>query len=217
MSSLFQQQLNKQFSLIAQSLASSQRLEILYYLSQAQRSVDELSKLTKLSVANTSRHLQILKQYSLVTVNTQGQQRFYNIKGNDIIKLLDALKNTAKTHLAEVEKLTNIYLNKKETLEQVSASELLEKINHNEVVILDVRPEKEFLSGHLPNAINIPPDEIAKHIKTLSNKKMIVAYCRGDYCLYSYKAVKLLLENGFNAKQLENGFPEWKAKGYPFH
>ncbi|BAS68366.1 ArsR/SmtB family transcription factor [Bathymodiolus septemdierum thioautotrophic gill symbiont] len=207
--------LNEQLSLIAQSLTSPQRLEILEYLSQTERSVDELSQLSNLNIANTSRHLQILKQAALVVVRRAGNKRFYKLAGNDVTNLISSLRNTAKIHLAEVEYLMQSYLNKKDELEAIDAQELLERTKHNEVTILDIRPKEEFNTGHLPNAINIPPDEINERIKNLKKDKEIVAYCRGPYCLFAYDAIEALRGQGFRAKRLENGFPEWKAAGYP--
>ncbi len=209
------QLLNEQLALVAQSLASPQRLEILEYLTQAERSVDDLSKLVKLSVANTSRHLQILKRAALVKVRRQGKKRFYEITGNDVISLVSSLRKTAQIHLAEVERLMQSYINHKDDLEAVSAQELLERAKNNEVTVLDIRPEDEFYAGHLPNAINIPPNEISQRISNLKNDKDIVAYCRGPYCLFSYEAVEKLRDKGFRARRLENGFSDWKAAGYP--
>ncbi|MBW5289845.1 MAG: Transcriptional regulator, ArsR family [Candidatus Ruthia sp. Apha_13_S6] len=207
--------LNEQLALIAQSLTSPQRLEILEYLSQAERSVDELSQLVSLSVANTSHHLQVLKQAALVTVRHVGEKRFYKLTGNDITNLISSLRNTAEIHLTEVERLMQSYLNKKDTLEAIDAQELLERSKCNEVTILDIRPKEEFNSGHLPNAINILPDEINERINNLKKNKEIIAYCRGPYCLYAYDAIKALRDQGFRAKRLEYGFPEWKAAGHP--
>lgn len=207
--------LNEQLSIIAQSLTSPQRLEILEYLSQTERSVDKLSQLSGLSVANTSRHLQILKQAALVIVRRVGNKRFYKLAGNDVTNLISSLRNTAKIHLAEVEHLMQSYLNKKDELEAIDAQELLERAKHNEITILDIRPEEEFNAGHLPNAINIPPNEINERIKNLKKDKEIVAYCRGPYCLFAYDAIEALRIQGFKAKRLENGFPEWKAAGHP--
>ena len=79
----------------------------------------------------------------------------------------------------------------------------------------DIRPEKEFHAGHLPNAINVPPNELLQRISNIESDKDIVAYCRGPYCLFSYNAVEALREKGFKAQRLEDGFPEWKAAGYP--
>ncbi len=207
--------LNEQLSLIAKSLASPQRLEILEYLSQAERSVDDLSKLSNLSIANTSRHLQVLKQAALVSVRREGQKRFYGITGNDVTNLISSLRLTAEIHVAEVERLTQTYLDTKDDLEAIDALELIERTRHNEVTVLDIRPVEEFDAGHIPNAINIPPDEIAKRISQINNNKDVVAYCRGPYCLFAYDAIQALRKNGFKAQRLENGYPEWKAAGHP--
>ena len=43
----------------------------------------------------------------------------------------------------------------------------------------------------------------------------IVAYCRGAYCVLSYEAVAILRAQGFKARRLEDGLPEWRAAGLP--
>mgnify|MGYP006103440297 FL=1 len=209
------QLLNEQLSLVAQSLASPQRLEILEYLSQTERSVDELSQLVGLNVANTSRHLQVLKQAALVIVRREGKKRFYKLTGNDVTNLITSLRKTAEIHLAEVERLMHNYISYKDDLEAISAQELLERSENDEVMVLDIRPEEEFHAGHLPNAINVPPNELLQRISNIKSDKDIVAYCRGPYCLFSYNALETLREKGFKAQRLEDGFPEWKAAGYP--
>ena len=214
MSSL-RQQVNEHLALIAQGLASPQRLDILEYIAQAERSVDELSQLSGLTVANTSRHLQVLKQAALVVVRREGKRRIYRLAGDDVVNLITSLRRTAEIHLAEVERLMQSYLHQKDELEAISAQELLERSAHGEVTVLDIRPQKEYASGHLPNAINIPPDEVSQRIAELDSNKTIVAYCRGPYCLYSHDAVKLLREKGIMAQRMRNGFPEWQAAGYP--
>lgn len=214
MSSL-KQAINEQLSLIAQGLASPQRLEILDYLAQTERGVDELSQLAGLTVANTSRHLQVLKQAALVVVRREGKRRLYRLAGDDVVILISSLRNTAEIHLAEVERLMQSYLMQKDSLEAISAEELLERTKQSEVTVLDIRPKEEFAAGHLPNAINIPPDEVAQRIGELDNNQAIVAYCRGPYCLFSHDAVKLLTEKGYTAQRLEDGYPEWQAAGYP--
>lgn len=213
--SVLRQHVHEHLSLIAQGLASPQRLEMLEYLAQAERGVDELSQLCGLTVANTSRHLQVLKQAMLVVVRRHGKRRCYRLAGDDVVALVSSLRHTAAIHHAEVERLMNHYLTDKEDLEAISAADLLERTQHSEVTVLDIRPAKEFAAGHLPNAINIPPDEVAARINALDDTQLIVAYCRGPYCLYSYDAVKLLREKGYQAQRLATGFPEWQATGYP--
>lgn len=209
------QQLNGQFALIAQALASPQRLEILDYLAQTERSVEELSQLASLTVANTSRHLQTLKQAALVNVRTDGKRRVYRLAGNDVVQLIASLRRTAELHLAEVERLAHTYLTDKQTMEAISAEELLTRIQRDEVTVLDVRPQAEYAAGHIPGAIHLLPEEVAERLHELDDSKTIVAYCRGPYCVYSYQMVQALREHGINAIRLVDGLPEWKAAGLP--
>lgn len=209
-------QLFEQLALITHSLASPQRIELLDYLAQAERSVDELSQLADLSTANTSRHLQILKQNGLVLMRKQGKSRLYKIAGDDVIQLISCLRKTAENHLAEVTRLKQntlpSYIDKK----AISSKELLAKMSSNDILLLDVRPLKEFEQGHIKGAVNISPESIEQKIKDIPHNKTVVAYCRGPYCAYSYKMVEALRQEGVEALRLEEGFPEWKAAGLPF-
>src|SRR5690606_26187062 len=66
---------------------------------------------------------------------------------------------------------------------------------------------------HLPGAINIPAEELARRLGELPPGRDIVAYCRGPYCVLSTEAVAALQARGFHARRLGAGFPEWKAGG----
>ncbi|MCJ8312457.1 MAG: metalloregulator ArsR/SmtB family transcription factor [Saccharospirillaceae bacterium] len=213
--SAIKKQLFEQLALIAHSLSSPQRVEMIDYLAQAERSVDELRQLVGLSVANTSRHLQILKQNGLVNVRKEGKSRFYSIAGDDVILLISSLRNTAETHLAEVDRLISQIDTNTLNEKTISKDELALKLEDKELLILDVRPIKEFNEGHILGAINIQPDDIDMQSKNLPRKKTVVAYCRGPYCVYSYKLLHSLREQGIEALRLEDGFPEWKAAGLP--
>lgn len=213
--SAFKQQVNAQFALIARALASPQRLEILDYLAQSEHSVEQLAQLTELSVANTSRHLQSLRQAALVHVRTEGKYRFYQLAGDDVVQLIASLRRTAEIHLAEVERLSHTYLNEKQSMEAISAKELLERLSRDEVTLLDVRPVNEYEAGHIPGAIHLQPDEVSERLQELQDVKTIVAYCRGPYCVYSYEVINALREYGIEASRLKDGLPEWKAAGFP--
>jgi len=213
---VIKKQLFEQLALVAHSLASPQRVEILDYLAQAERGVDELSQLVGLTVANTSRHLQVLKQNGLVIVRKEGQNRIYKLAGDDVVLLISSLRKTAETHLAEVDRLISQITSNTLNEKTISSKELLSKFNDQDLLILDVRPNREFLEGHIRGAINVQPEEIEEKIKDLPSNKIVVAYCRGPYCLYSYKMVDSLRGKGIEALRLEEGFPEWKAAGLPF-
>jgi len=213
---VIKKQLFEQLALIAHCLASPQRVEILDYLAQAERGVDELSQLVGLTVANTSRHLQILKQNGLVLVRKEGKNRYYKLAGDDVVLLISSLRKTAEIHLAEVDRLISQITSNTLNEKTISSKELVSKFNDQDLLILDVRPNREFLEGHIRGAINVQPEDIDEKTKDLPSNKIVVAYCRGPYCLYSYKMVDSLRGKGIEALRLEEGFPEWKAAGLPF-
>jgi rhodanese-related sulfurtransferase/DNA-binding transcriptional ArsR family regulator len=204
-----------EFARVSKALGSGNRLELLEFLAQGERSVEALAKLSGLSVANTSRHLQILRQAGLVSARKEGLYVYYSLSGEGVIKLLAALQEVAQHTVAEVTRLVDAYLRAKDSLEPVSANELLERMRQGLVTIVDVRPREEYAAGHLPGAINVPLAEIESGSAALPRDRDIVAYCRGPFCVLSFEAVARLREKGFNARRLETGFPEWKVSGLP--
>jgi rhodanese-related sulfurtransferase/DNA-binding transcriptional ArsR family regulator len=200
---------------VALALASAGRLQILEFVAQGERSVDTLAGMTGLSVANTSKHLQALRQAGLVSARKEGLRVYYSIAGNDVAALLSALRECSEHRVAEVEQLLRSWLAHRDELEPVPAREVLERAKNGLVVVLDVRPAEEYSAGHLPSAVNIPIHELAKRLKELPKRKEVIAYCRGPYCLMSYDAVRLLRKKGIKARRLEAGLPEWRAAGLP--
>jgi rhodanese-related sulfurtransferase len=83
------------------------------------------------------------------------------------------------------------------------------------VTVLDVRPPEEYASGHVPGAVNVPLKELEERLKELPHEQEIVAYCRGPHCVLAFEAVARLREHGFQARRLEDGFPEWREAGLP--
>ena len=204
-----------QFARIGKSLSNGNRLQILEYLAQTERSVDDLANIAGLSVANTSQHLQQLRQVGLVSSSKQGLKVYYRIASDDVIELMKVLRRVAELHLADVGQLVNTYLSVKDELEPLSRKELMARVEQGLVTVIDVRPEAEFVAGHLPGAINVPPDELEKRLNMLDAGQEVVAYCRGPHCIYSFDAVEKLRSKGIKASRLEEGFPEWKSAGYP--
>ncbi len=211
----FKQELFNQFARVGKALSNGNRLELLEFLAQGERSVEALAGVSGLTVANTSQHLQQLRQAGLVTTRKEGQHVFYRLSGDDVIQILECLRRVAETHLAEVDRLVGTYLTIKDSLEPVPAEELLARARDGLVTVLDVRPAEEFAAGHLPGAINIPLGELEKHLSDLPPNQTVVAYCRGPYCVLAYDAVARLRQEGFDARRLEDGFPEWKKAGLP--
>ena len=204
-----------EFAKVSKALGSGNRLELLEFLAQGERSVDVLARLAGLSVANTSRHLQVLRQVGLVQARKEGAFVYYSVSGDGVIRLLGALQEVAQHNVAEVQSIVVAYLHSKDALEPVSVAELAERIRAGLVTVVDVRPKEEYAAGHLPGAVNVPLSDIDERARDMSREREIVAYCRGPFCVLSFEAVARLREKGFSARRLETGFPEWKVAGLP--
>lgn len=211
----FKHDLFTQFAVVGKALSNGNRLELLEFLAQGERSVEELAKVSGLAVANTSRHLQQLRQSGLIQSRKEGLKVFYRVRGDDIVELLDALRKVAERHVAEVERLVNTYLTVKDNLEPIPREELLERARDNLVSVIDVRPAEEYAAGHVPGAANIPLSELENHLNKFDPDQEIVAYCRGPHCVLAFDAVAKLREKGYRARRLQDGYPEWKSAGLP--
>lgn len=208
-------QLYTQLARIGRALAHGHRLELLEYLAQGERTVEALARLTGLAVANTSRHLQLLRQAGLVVARKQGLYVHYRLADDAVVALASAMRTVAETHNAEIERLLRSYLRTRDELEPIPRRELLARVREGVVTVVDVRPPEEYAFGHVPGAVNVPLKELEEHMQELPHDQEIVAYCRGPYCVLAYEAVERLRQRGFRARRLEDGFPEWRVAGLP--
>jgi rhodanese-related sulfurtransferase len=200
------------FARVAKALASGRRIELVDVLANGERTVEALAGEVGLSVANTSQHLQILRQAGLVGSRRQGTSVHYRLAGPEVFELWRTLRTLAASRLAEVERLAVAYLGGRDGLEPVTREELARRLEDgDDLVVLDVRPAAEYAAGHLPGAVSIPVGELRRRLADLPADREVVAYCRGPYCAFAHEAVELLREEGFAARRLEDGLPEWQA------
>ncbi|MCC7187018.1 MAG: metalloregulator ArsR/SmtB family transcription factor, partial [Acidobacteria bacterium] len=195
--------------------ASARRLALLDLLCQGERSVEALARTSGMTVTNTSQHLQVLRAARLVDGRKEGTKVIYTTGGEDVCGFFLALRELARARLAEVERFLRRYAESGGALEPVGRAELLARARRDAVVVLDVRPHEEFVSGHIPGAVSVPLEALEQRLASLPRSAEIVAYCRGPYCLLAPRAVELLRECGFRARRLEDGFPEWRLAGLP--
>jgi rhodanese-related sulfurtransferase len=200
---------------VGTALSSPVRIEYLELLAQAERSVESLARLTGTTVANTSQHLQKLRQAGLIVGRKEGLYVYYRLAGDEVVGMLSAMSRVGEAYVAEIERIVRLYFAAKDELEPVAAKEVLERARKGLVTVLDVRPAEEYAAGHVPGAINIPVQELEKRMKELPRQREVVAYCRGPYCLMSFEAVEKLRKKGLRARRLRDGMPEWRAAGLP--
>ena len=203
------------FASVADALGNGRRAEIVDVLAQGERSVDEVASEISQSVANTSHHLRLLARAGLARSRRDGNRVLYRLASDRVEELWAAVRDVAARHVAEVTVLAEDYLGERAGVEQVSASELQERLERGDVVLLDVRPEAEYRAGHIPGALSAPLPSLPAIASRLPKRREVVAYCRGAYCVYADEAVRLLSGAGLKARRLDVGFPEWRRADRP--
>jgi rhodanese-related sulfurtransferase/DNA-binding transcriptional ArsR family regulator len=209
----FKNAIYEQFARVGKALSSPHRIELVELLAQGPRTVEALSKLADMTLANTSAHLQVLRGAGLVESTKEGLFVTYRLADPGVAELLLVTRRVAEARLAEVAKITRAFLAENAQLDAVDADDLRAKVRKGEVTLLDVRPEEEFAAGHIPGALSVPLPALAKRLSDLPKRREVVAYCRGPYCVLAVEAVKLLRARGFKAVRLEDGVVDWASHG----
>jgi len=211
----FKNRLYGQFARIGKALSSPHRLEILELLAQGERTVDSLATELGLSLANTSQHLQALRQAVLVDSRKDGLFVFYRLADPAVFELSRSIRTVAEQQLADLARLIREQFADREDEEPVEMDELLRRARSRQVVVLDTRPANEYAAGHIAGALSVPVGDLQRRLRQFPKDKEYVAYCRGPYCAYADRAVEILRAHGRRARRLSEGFPDWRAAGLP--
>src|SRR5438105_4758359 len=159
--------LYEQFSRTAKALASPRRIEMLELLAQSERTVEALAAAAGMGVTNTSAHLQVLRRAGLVEARKDGTKVHDRLSGDDVAAFIAALRDLARGRVAEVEQVVRDYFAARDALEPLSRRELMDRASRGDVVILDVRPDEEFHTGHIPGALSVPLDRMDEALTKL--------------------------------------------------
>jgi len=213
----FKTAIYQQIARIGKATAHAARLEILELLAQGPRTVEAVAGQIGQSVANTSHHLQILRGAGLVEAEKSGVYVTYRLADLQVGVFVLQLRTLAHARLAEIDRVSRDYLERRGAMEAVSDDELLRRVRVGEVTVIDVRPSEEYEAGHIPNAISVPLSELKKRLRDLPKHREVVAYCRGPYCVMALDAVDILRAKGFRAHRMEHGVVEWRAQGGRVH
>lgn len=98
---------------------------------------------------------------------------------------------------------------KNSSVMKMTAKEAKAEIDKGDVIILDVRTNEEYISGHIENSILIPVDEIEKEAENILKDKeeKILVYCRSGN--RSSQASKLLVKMGYTNVYDFGGIKDW--------
>ncbi len=206
-----------ELAVVGKAFGSAKRLELVDLLAQGERTVDGLARAAGMGVTTVSAHLQVLKLANLVRTRREGTKVHYRLAGDDVVRLYDLMRTVARERSADVDRALEAYLNLpgSDEVGLVSRDELSRLLLSGDITLLDVRPEEEFVAGHIPGARNAPLGSLADLAPEWRGDRDVVAYCRGSFCVMAHDAVRLLGAEGVPARRLEDGMLEWRTHGHP--
>jgi rhodanese-related sulfurtransferase/DNA-binding transcriptional ArsR family regulator len=205
-----------ELAVVGKAFGSPKRLELVELLAQGERTVEGLARAAGMGVSTVSAHLQVLKLANLARTRREGTKVFYRLAGDDVAQLYAAMRTVARERSADVSQALEAYLDLPGSGEVglVTRDDLEQMLATGEVTLLDVRPTEEYLAGHIPGARNTPLDTLEAEVDALRNApSVVVAYCRGSFCVMAHDAVRILGGAGVEAKRLEDGMLEWRTAG----
>ena len=196
----YKQNIYQELSRLTKGLGSEKRLDILNILSQGPKTVEGIAHATGLSVANTSRHLQVLKESHLVVTSRNGNFIRYSLASEKVVQLVLLLFAVGEEQLAEVRAIESDY-DEAAGVPQIELANAIELAAQTDVLLLDLRPVEEYEAGHLPKA---------QKKAQLPKEKTIIVYCRGRQCGYANLAAQDLQSLGYSIYSLNRSFADWK-------
>lgn len=204
-----------QLARIGKALASPKRLELIDLLCQAERTVEALAAETKMSVANTSQHLQVLQAARLAEATKNGRYVVYRLADALVCDFFRSFRLLGQDRLADIEQIRRRFFSEGRALDICDRETLLQRVQQRKAIVIDVRPTQEYLTGHIAGALPIPLEKLKERLSELPRNKEVVAYCRGPFCVLAKEAVELLRSHGFRATRLEDSVQDWLAQGFP--
>ena len=110
--------------------------------------------------------------------------------------------------------IVNIYSEKNRKYQVVDANGAVSLMDDDDLIILDVREEKERKAGFLSNDINIPMGQVKTKMDTLDKSKNILVYCKSG--TRSDRIADILSKNDFQkVSSLKGGFNAWLKADLP--
>ncbi len=200
---------------IGKAMSSPKRLELLELLAQGEKTVEQLATEISVDIRLASAHLKSLKAARLVTSRRDGKYVVYKLSGSDVAGLWVMLREVAEEHLLELRMALDQMVADPKRLAPLAREVLLERVQRGEIIVIDVRPQHEYDTAHLPFARSMPLSELKQRVAELPKNKEVVAYCRGPFCLMSDEAIAILAGHGLLASKLPDGVSEWQAAGLP--
>ncbi|WP_349989017.1 ArsR/SmtB family transcription factor [Streptococcus handemini] len=206
----YMDQIFKEYVRIGKALSSEKRLELLHRLIHGPKSVEQLARMTDMSIANTSRHLQVLKEASLVTLKKEGKYVWYSVSSNMVERLLQDIHQISEEQSPMLGFIEQQFIASDDQIKTIDLAEAKNKVFARQAQLVDLRSEVEFELDHVEGAVNIPYAVLEDNLEKLNKDKTIILYCRGMFCTYANQAAAVLNKSGFEAYSVNGTHFDWK-------
>ena len=110
--------------------------------------------------------------------------------------------------------IVNLYSEKYRKYQVVDTNGAVSLMDDDELIIIDVREEKERKAGFLSDDLNIPMGQVKAKMDSLDNSKNILVYCKSG--TRSDRIADILSKNDFQkVSSLKGGFNAWLKADLP--
>lgn len=208
----YMDQVFNEYARIGKALSSDKRLEILHRMIHGPKTVEQLSDMTDMSVANTSRHLQVLKEASLVVLQKEGKYSRYSVSSHKVEQLLALIHQISDEQTSMLQFIEQKYINTDDYIKTIDLSEAKAKVFEQQAQLVDLRSKVEFDIDHVEGAVNIPFKSLSDNFDKLEKDRPVILYCRGLFCVYANEAAALLNKNGFQAYSVSGTHFDWNRQ-----
>jgi rhodanese-related sulfurtransferase/DNA-binding transcriptional ArsR family regulator len=205
----FKDNIYLEISRISKAISSPNRLEIIDFIANGKKCVEDIALQTGISLANASQHLQILKKERLVKVRKIGVQVYYSLVSDEVYKVWKSLRDLTLSISPYIHELMNENRDKYMEGKLLSMDEIIDR---DDVYLIDVRPKDEYNTGHIPNATSIPIQDLNIRLAEIPKGKLVITYCRGMFCSVADEAIKILHSKGFKAKKIEESVMDYQIE-----
>lgn len=159
--------------------------------------------------------MRTLKQSGIlicVSIVTAFTVNYFSPAGIALIGQWDATQGVV-TALAKTDDLSN-------DLEIRDLKAAKKMYDSGSFLFVDARSQADYEAGHIKGAVSLPvgrfDDGIYDFLDQYAPETGIVTYCSGRNCEDSHRLAQLLLDLGYpRVRVLIDGYPGWKAEGYP--
>lgn len=205
---VFKDSVYNEISRVSKALSNPNRLEIIDFIANGEKCVEDIALHTGISIANTSQHLQTLKRERLVKTKKKGVYVCYSLVSNEVYLAWKSLRDLTLSISPYIREAVH-EIREKNKYDDPVPFEVIER--RMDVYLLDVRPKDEYDKGHIPNAFSVPIEELNERMGEIPKDKLVIAYCRGMFCSIADEAVKMLHVKGYNAKKIEESVLDYQT------